>query len=171
METIGQRILGIIKENGINQSEFAKSLQITPASVSTMISGKTNPSAQTIQQICDKYGYDPEWLKTGEGYPKRAKPRQEQLSAAFTRALAGTSVSANLISSIALALDKLDDDHAAVILDVLTEIVKGYGNLEVVDQSKQKNTAAARSGDRMEAAGLTKEEEDALLPPPYTGDI
>lgn len=171
METIGQRILLIIKEQNMNQSEFAKSLQITPASVSTMISGKTNPSAQTIQQICDKYGYNPEWLKTGEGVPKLTKTRQQQLAAAFARAMAGTSVSANLISSIALALDKLDDDHAAAILDVLTEIVKGYANLEVVEPPSKKNSAAARSGDRMEAAELTKEEEDAVLPPPYTGDI
>ena len=114
----------------MNQSEFAKSLQITPASVSTMISGKTNPSAQTIQQICDKYGYDPEWLKTGEGEPKREKPRQEQLAAAFGRAMAGTSVSANLISSIALALDRLDDDQAANLVELLTKIVESYGSLE-----------------------------------------
>ena len=110
--------------------EFAKSLQITPESVSTMISGKTNPSAQTIQQICDKYGYDPEWLKTGEVYPKMTKPRQEQLAAAFGRAMAGTSVSANLISSIALALDRLDDDRAAAVVELLTRIVESYSSLE-----------------------------------------
>lgn len=130
METIGQRILQIIKEQNMNQSEFAKSLQITPASVSTMISGKTNPSAQTIQQICDKYGYDPEWLKTGEGGPKREKPRQQQLAAAFGRAMAGTSVSANLISSIALAMDRLDDDQAANLVELLTKIVESYSSLE-----------------------------------------
>lgn len=130
METIGQRILLIIKEQNMNQSEFAKSLQITPASVSTMISGKTNPSAQTIQQICDKYGYNPEWLKTGEGVPKLTKTRQQQLAAAFARAMNGTSVSANLIASIALALDRLDDDQAATLLDLMTSIVESYGSLE-----------------------------------------
>lgn len=130
METIGQRILQIIKEQNMNQSEFAKSLQITPASVSTMISGKTNPSAQTIQQICDKYGYNPEWLKTGEGVPKLAKTRQQQLAAAFARAMNGTSVSANLIASVALALDKLDDDQAANLVELLTRIVESYGRLE-----------------------------------------
>lgn len=130
METIGQRILQIIKEQNMNQSEFAKSLQITPASVSTMISGKTNPSAQTIQQICDKYGYNPEWLKTGEGVPKLTKTRQQQLAAAFGRAMNGTSVSANLISSIALALDRLDDDQAASVVELLTRIVESYSSLE-----------------------------------------
>lgn len=130
METIGQRILLIIKEQNMNQSEFAKSLQITPASVSTMISGKTNPSAQTIQQICDKYGYNPEWLKTGEGVPKLAKTRQQQLAAAFARAMNGTSVSANLIASVALALDRLDDDQAANLVELLTRIVESYSSLE-----------------------------------------
>lgn len=130
METIGQRILLIIKEQNMNQSEFAKSLQITPASVSTMISGKTNPSAQTIQQICDKYGYNPEWLKTGEGVPKLMKTRQQQLAAAFARAMNRTSVSANLIASVALALDRLDDDQAASVVELLTRIIESYGSLE-----------------------------------------
>lgn len=129
METIGQRILLIIKEQNMNQSEFAKSLQITPASVSTMISGKTNPSAQTIQQICDKYGYNPDWLKTGEGLPKLTKTRQQQLASAFARAMNGTSVTANLISSIALALDRLDDDQAASVVELLTRIVESYSSL------------------------------------------
>ena len=58
------------------------------------------------------------------------KPRQEQLAAAFGRAMAGTSVSANLISSIALALDRLDDDQAANLVDLLTKIVESYSSLE-----------------------------------------
>lgn len=171
MQTINERFsyaIGLISQK---KTDVAKVIGVSDAAISKICSGKANPSNQTIKSFCDNYGIDREWLETGKGDPIRQQSRQEQLSAAFTRALAGTSVSANLISSIALALDRLDDDHAAVILDVLTEIVKGYGNLEVVDQPKQKNTAAARSGDRMEAADLTKEEEDAVLPPPYTGDI
>lgn len=58
----------------------------------------------------------------------RKQSRADQISAAFARAMAGTSVSANLISSIALALDQLDDDHAAAIVDILTEIVKNCGS-------------------------------------------
>ena len=69
MQTIGTRIATIAKEQGLNQSALAKALNITPASVSTMISGKTQPSPQTIQQICDKFGYDKNWLLTGEMNP------------------------------------------------------------------------------------------------------
>lgn len=58
------------------------------------------------------------------------KPRQEQLAAAFGRAMAGTSVSANLISSIALALDRLGDDRGAAVVELLTRIVESYSILE-----------------------------------------
>ena len=87
MQTIGDRIAFVIKEQKMNQSDFAKALKITPSSVSTMISGKSNPSAQTIDQICTKFGYSPEWLSTGEGEPILQKSRSDQLAAALGRVL------------------------------------------------------------------------------------
>lgn len=171
MQTINERFSHAIDLISQKKTDVAKVIGVSDAAISKICSGKANPSNQTIKSFCDNYGIDREWLETGRGDPLRKQSRSEQLSAAFGRALAGTSVSANLISSIALALDRLDDDHAAAIVDVLTEIVKGYGKLEVVEQPEAKNTAAARSGDRMEVAGLSREEEDAALPPPFQGDI
>lgn len=40
-----------------------------------------------------------------------------------------------------------------------------------IDFGERKNAAAARSGDRVETAPVTPEEEEAALPPDYTGDI
>ena len=62
--------------------------------------------------------------------PKLMKTRQQQLAAAFGRAMNGTSVSANLIASVALALDRLDDDQAADLVELLTRIVESYSSLE-----------------------------------------
>lgn len=126
METINERFAYAIRIIQKKKIEIADTIGISSASLSQICSGRTNPSNQTIKSFCDNYGISREWLETGEGDPIRQQSRQEQLSAAFARALAGTTVSANLISSFALALDKLDDDHAAAVLDVLTEIVKNY---------------------------------------------
>ena len=41
MQTIGDRISLIIKKHGMNQSDFAKALKITPSSVTTASPGKT----------------------------------------------------------------------------------------------------------------------------------
>lgn len=127
MQTIGERIAFVIKEQKMNQSDFAKALKITPSSVSTMISGKSNPSAQTIDQICTKFGYNPEWLSTGEGEPICNQSRSDQLAAALGRILhRQDSASARLLSSFALALDELDDDQAASIIDFMTDLVKNF---------------------------------------------
>lgn len=129
MQTIGDRITLIIKKQGMNQSDFAKALKITPSSVSTMISGKSNPSAQTIQQICDKFGYNPEWLTTGEGDPLRENSRSDQLAATLGRILGRQdSATSKLIGSIALALSQLNDAQSAAVIDFMTEIIKSYNS-------------------------------------------
>ena len=130
METINERFSYAIKETGKKKIEIAETIGISSASLSQICSGRTKPSNQTIKSFCDNYGIDREWLETGKGEPIRKQTRQQQLAAAFARAMAGTSVSANLISSIALALDRLDDDHAAAVVELLTRIVESYSNLE-----------------------------------------
>lgn len=128
MKTINERFSEAIELKEQKRTDVAKKLGITDAAISRICSGKSNPSQQTIKSFCDNYGVDRVWLETGEGEPLRQQSRADQISAAFARAMAGTSVSANLISSIALALDQLDDDHAAAIVDILTEIVKNCGS-------------------------------------------
>lgn len=130
METINERFSCAIKETGKKKIEIAETIGISSASLSQICSGRTRPSNQTIKSFCDNYGIDREWLETGKGEPIRKQTRQEQLAAAFGRAMAGTSVSANLISSIALALDRLDDDQAANLVELLTKIVESYSSLE-----------------------------------------
>jgi transcriptional regulator with XRE-family HTH domain len=67
METIAERINKILKVKGIKKTEMAKRLKISDSSVSTICSGKTNPSGQTITMICNEFGVREEWLRTGEG--------------------------------------------------------------------------------------------------------
>ena len=130
METINERFSYAIKETGKKKIEIAETIGISSASLSQICSGRTKPSNQTIKSFCDNYGIDREWLETGKGEPIRKQTRQQQLAAAFARAMNGTSVSANLISSIALALDRLDDDQAANLVELLTRIVESYSSLE-----------------------------------------
>ena len=171
MQTIGDRIAFVIKEQKMNQSDFAKALKITPSSVSTMISGKSNPSAQTIDQICTKFGYSPEWLTTGKGDPIRSQSRADQLTEALGRALRRQdSASTRLIGSIALVLEKLDDDQIAAVLKSMADIIQSYSSVDPFP-SEDKKLAAARSGDRVEVLEVSRSAEEAALPPPYSGDI
>jgi len=73
METVADRINRILKDEGIKKTDLAKRLKISDSSVSTMCSGKSNPSGQTITMICKEFCIREEWLKYGEGdmYIKR----------------------------------------------------------------------------------------------------
>ena len=130
MQTISERIDFIINsECGGKATAFAERLGINSANVSMWRSGKSKPSSQTIRQICDTFGYNLEWLSTGEGEPIIQKSRSDQLAAALGRVLhRQDSASARLIGSIALVLEKLDDDQIAAVLKAMADIIQSYNS-------------------------------------------
>lgn len=67
METIAERLTNLINTLGIRKTQFAQDLGITQSSVSTMCSGKSNPSSQTLAAICRIYHVNEKWLRSGEG--------------------------------------------------------------------------------------------------------
>ena len=75
---IKDRISYVISSSGIKKVDFAKRINISPASVSQLCSGITNPSNQTIAAICREFGVDRIWLETGAGEPFRPVDRNEQ---------------------------------------------------------------------------------------------
>ena len=79
------------------------------------------------------------------------------------------------VKQIFKGLGNLTSDDWKQINDILDKLLDGEKPLEdkitELSSDGQKNIAAARSGDRMEGDKVSKEEEDAVLPPPYTGDI
>lgn len=74
---------------------------------------------------------------------------------------------------------KLNIKGQELVLDYIDVLNRSGAYAAVADDLRsitvmpttKKITAAARSGDRMEVPAISPEEEDAALPPPYTGDI
>lgn len=67
--------------------------------------------------------------------------------------------------ALADALDHLNEDGQEKLLDYAADLVAGgrYAKARI-SAFGQKNMAAARSGDRIEVASVSAEEEDAVLP-------
>jgi transcriptional regulator with XRE-family HTH domain len=59
------RLAKLRKALGLNQTEFAKNLQMTQASVSSMQSGKAPITDKTISLLCLKYDVNENWLRNG----------------------------------------------------------------------------------------------------------
>ena len=64
---LNERISKVWKDSGLTMSKFGERIGITNSSVSTMISGKSNPSEQTLKFISCQFNVREEWLRTEEG--------------------------------------------------------------------------------------------------------
>lgn len=65
--TIGNRIKMIRKDRKLTMLEFGESLGLTKAAISSLESGKNNPSERTVRLICSVYKADYFWLTEGKG--------------------------------------------------------------------------------------------------------
>ena len=61
------RIKTLRKELNMSQEEFGSHIKITRSSVSKIETGENSPSDQTVKLICDEFGVNEVWLRTGEG--------------------------------------------------------------------------------------------------------
>ena len=67
MINTNQRIKELRRALDLTQDEFGGRIGITKSSISTMESGRSNPSEQTLRSMCREFGASYLWLTTGEG--------------------------------------------------------------------------------------------------------
>jgi len=78
--TIGERFELIINELHLKKSDIAKTAMISPAAVTYICNGTSNPSKQTVTLICKEYGINETWLLTGEGEMIAPASKEQEIS-------------------------------------------------------------------------------------------
>lgn len=79
--SLGDRIKQLRKDFlNMTMDEFGERIGITKSSISTMESGKSNPSDQTIRFICREFNVNEDWLLNGTGEPFVAKSRNDEIT-------------------------------------------------------------------------------------------
>lgn len=64
------RLLYIVRTEGMSNLQFANEIGISPAAVTHILSGRNNPSLDIIAKIASRYPqYNLRWLILGEGEP------------------------------------------------------------------------------------------------------
>ncbi|UUV23644.1 MULTISPECIES: helix-turn-helix domain-containing protein [Lysinibacillus] len=66
MDTLASRIKYLRKAHSMNQSTFAKEIQISQASLSDIEKGKSKPSLDTLNNISEQFGVSTDWLIKGD---------------------------------------------------------------------------------------------------------
>ena len=118
------RILLVIKENGLSKTAFAKSINLSQPFVSQLCSGVSLPSERTIRDICEKYSVNEYWLRTGDGEMFRKKSRGEEIMEYATKVAGGEldEFQAALFSTMA----KLSAEQMALLADIAKTMVEEY---------------------------------------------
>lgn len=80
---MNNRIQRIIDSLEIKKIEFAKAIKVSPAFVSELCSGRKAPSDRTIQDICDKFHVNEDWLRYGEGEMFLQRTREDEIATFF----------------------------------------------------------------------------------------
>ena len=112
MTTLAERILQIRNEEKLSQSGFAQKLNLSQNFVWMVENGKREPSDRTIRDICQIFGVDEVWLRTGVGEMSRRESREEAVAAVLGAAISGNSTSRDRLIR---ALARLPDDAFPLI--------------------------------------------------------
>ncbi len=114
---MNERIAFVIDKLNIKKIEFAKRINVSPASVSQLVSGVTNPSNQTIASICNEFGVSEKWLRTGEGEPFEKESRSQQIMRFATQTVKGSDEFRKTFVSMLAQLDPEDWENLAKIFN------------------------------------------------------
>lgn len=88
MSTIGERLVYLMKDLRLTQSELADKLHLTQPHISALCSGRKPFTDRTISDICREFGVSLAWLETGEGEMYVQRSENERLALMFADVLA-----------------------------------------------------------------------------------
>lgn len=120
METINDRIRIVLKDSGLTMAEFGKKINVSQPTVSTICSGKSNPSERTIIDICEKFKICEDWLRHGTGPKVKNVTTEEELQEFFSGVLAMDSPSSKAFIA---ALSSLPPNFWGAVADFAQEYV------------------------------------------------
>ncbi|MBS5511749.1 MAG: helix-turn-helix transcriptional regulator [Clostridium sp.] len=119
------RIKKIRKELDLTQQEFADKLKVPRNTIGGYEVGKSNPSDAAVNNICNTFKVNEEWLRTGNGEMFVKQTRNEEM-AKLTKLLLNEeedSFKNRLISVLA----NLTEDQWELLADIAEKLSKEKG--------------------------------------------
>lgn len=120
METIGERIKKIRKDNRLTQEAFAERLGMKRSSISLYELDTSAPSTGIVSLICKEFNVSEAWLRTGEGEPYTKRTKQEELELFFKDVEMGTD---EFRSAFISNLAKLSPDEWLMLAKICKKLV------------------------------------------------
>ena len=108
------RLRQIVDETGLKPAQFARAIGISRAAVSYMLQGKSNCSGTTAKVIENTFGYNANWILTGEAPVKTdftylSLARREAMEAILNMSESEVEAVVAFIRSLHSCLDKVKE--------------------------------------------------------------
>lgn len=125
MNTIGDRISGLIKELKITRLQFSKDLGISSSAVSKLCKGENIPATSTIKAICRTYNVSEEWLTEGKGEIFAELPEETELGYILGTALKDERAPYRI--ALMKAIAKASPETVSAIVELARQLMKECG--------------------------------------------
>lgn len=122
MNTIGERLKWLRKDQKLTQQVFADKLSLKRNTVGGYEIGTVTMSDRTIGDVCSKFAVNETWLRTGEGEPYIQLSRQAEIARIISAAMKASPEREALICALANATD----DQILVIHDMIMAYAAEY---------------------------------------------
>lgn len=87
--TLGERIKKVRKELDLTQQAFAAEIGSTQNALTGYETGRRNPSAAALNNICKTFNISETWLRTGDGEMFIQQSKEDELKTAVDKLLSG----------------------------------------------------------------------------------
>lgn len=117
MEEIGKRLEALIAHFGVTVNAFAIPLKIKPTILYNIIKGRNNPSFDLLNNICNTFYVNANWLISGNGAMLADGTNQEV-------GINTNFVPSNVVSSVPLKENKTSGDNSTIAKREMSEAAK-----------------------------------------------
>lgn len=116
------RIKLIREDVGLTQEEFGKRIGSARNTIANYETGNRTPSNAVITSICREFNINEEWLRTGEGEPRKKRTRNQEIGAFVNDVMdcSDENFKKRFVSALA-KLDEKDWEALAIIAEKISK--------------------------------------------------
>ncbi len=118
------RLKKIRNNENMTMEEFGNCLGVTKTAISRLEKGERNLTNQMIKSICERFGINEEWLRTGEG--EMYNMPEDKTAAVVSELLEESNPVYDAVISIVQTYQKLDEKSQKVLDNFIKEVYENF---------------------------------------------
>lgn len=122
--TLKDRLKEIRNNENMTMEEFGNCLGVTKTAISRLEKGERNLTNQMIKSICERFGINEEWLRTGEG--EMYNLPEDKTAAVVSELLEESNPVYDAVISIVQTYQKLDEKSQKVLDNFIKEVYENF---------------------------------------------